>query len=246
MALRYRTAAFLTSGAIALILATSATTAYATKTLITGEDIARGTITGANIATGSIYGSDIKDKSITAADLAPGSINLKHLDTSSIKAGHVHVAGGVPRINPRTNSGLVGPAEARLTPTSTSSMVNFSWGQMTTLAQISNLPAGTYVVQVSGLVSAAAVRTTYTSYATSILQCQIGSGSNWFFYLDFSPGPVVQQSSWKTPIVITRVVTTTATANLTVQCMVHNASGDPQASGEADLVALPVTSVSAG
>ena len=252
MAMKYRSAALMTAGAIALILVTSGTTAYAAKTLITGSDIARGTITGANIATGTIDSTDIKNKSITAADIKPGTISLSHINKGSIKAGHVHAGASVLKVDPKK---VVSAAQfepnsigtlSTIRAMNSNSGVNLTNGVFTTAGTIRSLPAGTYVIQASGTIFGSAVSNGSTTYYETSVSCQLLSGTNSFSWVGFGPGVSAQHSGWTSTVAMTKVVSTSSAADMSVSCKALNTHGEPGVWADIDIIALPVTSVSAG
>lgn len=111
------------AGAVVLVVASSASSAVATR-MITGADIENHTITG--------------------DDLKAGAITLKHLDRTSIKAGHVHHSRAAVIVGPRAT-------KAKVTRDSNRAVVlyNQAMGKVATMS----LPAGTYTVIATGLVN---------------------------------------------------------------------------------------------
>ena len=122
MAISRRSTIALIAGAAALIVASSATSAVATR-LITGADIKDHSITGADIKPGSVPGNR----------LTPRSVELQHLADSAIRAGHVYT------------SRSVGPKARSLSPR----LVNLD-GSWATVASVEGVPAGSYLGLITG------------------------------------------------------------------------------------------------
>lgn len=118
-----RNAVALVAGAVVLIVASSATSAVATK-LITGADIKDRSITGADIKPGSVPGNRLES----------GSVKLEHLDSSAIRAGHVYTSRpantGSRALSPRFGTPL-----------------GNGWSQVTSLI---NVPKGRYLALITG------------------------------------------------------------------------------------------------
>lgn len=215
----------LVAGALGLILLTSTSTAVASQLL-----------TGADIQDGSITGVDIQRQSIGAGKLKLGSIKVEHLDRTSIRAGHVHSSHEPNVIGD-------GPSIA-----STTAPVVYLYNNVfTVVAKVSALPAGTYVVQSAGSMwvqPTAGGGTIWPNLAicnlvvgtTTVATEKLGPrGGDFWTYATISH---------------VRVVTLNAPSDVTVQCeMSTGLTPSPTWSiGQAtvDLVALPVTSYTAG
>lgn len=117
-----RNAIALVAGAVVLIVASSASSAVATK-LITGADIKDRSITGADIKPGSVPGNRLE----------PGSVRAEALHETAVRSGHVHFSGSPDSRRPRNDSGA-----------------DLANGKSTLITTISNVKAGDYVYSVSG------------------------------------------------------------------------------------------------
>lgn len=110
-------------GAAVLVIASSTTSAVATKF-----------ITGADIKDRSITGADIKPDSVPGNRLEPGSVKLEHLHPSAVRAGEVYTSR-------RLDSNL--PAKRMRG----SSPLKNSWTEVSSLI---NVPSGTYLAVITG------------------------------------------------------------------------------------------------
>lgn len=225
-----KTALALVVGAVALVMASSATTAVATR-LITGNDIANGSITGADIAKGSVKGNRIEK----------GSVQLRHLDRDSIRAGHAHASrkpiiiasgGGLPtRTGRDSNRG-----------------VNLTNGVNTAVATVSNLAPGTYLLIATGEIGLMP-----GSYSGKYYQnqgyCSLGSASTTAITQSYA-APAPYDQWYNTTIAMSRVVTLTAGGSLSAACKLMLSTPSPPTgivgAANVDLTAIPLTTYSAG
>lgn len=224
-----KTAVALVAGAVMLVMASSATTAVATR-LITGNDIANGSITGADIAKGSVKGNRI----------AKGSVQLHHLNRDSIRAGHAHASkdpiiiasgGGIPT-----------------RPRDSSRSVNLTNGVNTAVATVSNLAPGTYLLIATGEIGLAPGSYNSKWYPNQGY-CSLGSASTTAVTQIYA-APAPYDQWYNTTIAMSRVVTLSGSGSLSASCKLSISTPSPPTGyvglANVDLTAIPLTTYSAG
>lgn len=220
-------------GAVMLVMASSATTVVATR-LITGDDVADRSLTGADIQRGSVKGNRLK----------PGTVALRHLDRDSVRAGHVHTDKEPLVIGESTGVSGATPPSGR----DSESYVTLVNGVTTTVATVSGLAAGKYVVSATGGMYLQAVIINNGAYGTSG-SCSIESASTTVTTQSYQ-NPYPWEGDFFATVAMSRVVTLTSPGSFTVTCELATAQGFAvgESIGQAniDLLAMPVTSYTAG
>lgn len=223
-----KTALAIVAGAVMLVMASSATTAVATR-LITGADVADQSLTGDDIQKGSIQANRIK----------PGSIGLRHLDRDSIRAGHVHS---------HEDPVVIGKAGGKASNRDGYGFTTLNNGVNTKVGSVSSLPPGSYLMIATGQMGLGPV--SYNGkYYQNAGSCTIGSSNTTATVQSYS-APSPYNVWYYSTVAMSRIVTLTTTADLLVMCKAIVSTPSPPTGmvgfADIDLVAIPVTSYVSG
>ncbi len=184
-----RNAVALIAGAALLIIASSTTSAVATK-LITGAQIADRSITGADIKPGSVPGNRIES----------GSVKLEHLHESAVRAGHVYTSRGVGA-KPRSRSprGVV---------------TQLSNSGLRSLTSLINIPPGTYLAVITGRYGVYP-----STASQKLINCALEYPSSQYDYLPFYQSGLGYSEDWEGTIADSLVFKSSAPGTVSFACM---------------------------